>query len=272
MPNLTIIPREYNHTTIGQRQDGYLNATAMCKANGKEWSNYRQTQMADEFIEALERSLGIPRDVLVVVVSSGHNAGRGTWVHPQIGYHLAMWCNPDFAVKVTDWISDIRTHGFTTAEGIASDRQKAEKVAASRVAPVFRDFMAIGKMIGLAGNQQIIHANRAAARLTGINALEAMGANKLIEASQEASYPVRDIAARMGVKSSQALNKMLEEMGFQVCRPTENPRWEPTEAGKPFAELITVDPTHGYGKSKQMWQWRLGIIDKLSNNDNTAAA
>jgi len=114
---MTNITRTFNGTPIGQRDDGYLNATAMCKANGKEWSNYRQNDTTSEFLEALESSLGIPRGLLVVSVTKGPNEGRGTWVHPQAAYHLAQWCSPAFAVQVTEWIHDIRTKGYAALPG-----------------------------------------------------------------------------------------------------------------------------------------------------------
>lgn len=144
--------------------------------------------------------------------------------------------------------------------------------SAPKLAPVFRDFMAIGKMIGLVGAQQVISANRATAKVTGINALEILDATKLIEPSKEVSYPVRDIAARMGVKSSQAMNKILEAAGFQTCHPNESPRWEPTKEGMQFAELITVDPVHGLGKPQRMWQWKLGIIDAVQQGESQGNA
>ena len=112
-----LITRRFNDVKIGQRlSDGYLNATAMCKANGKEWSNYRQNGVAEDFLDALERSLGIPRNHLVTSITKGPNAERGTWVHPQVAYHLAMWCSPTFAVKVTEWLLDLHTQGFATID------------------------------------------------------------------------------------------------------------------------------------------------------------
>ena len=137
-------------------------------------------------------------------------------------------------------------------------------VSRERVAPVFRDFMSIGKMIGLRGNQQIIAANRAATKLTGINALDVMGETKLIEETKRVSYPPTIIAERMDIKSAIAINKLLEKYGFQTCHADEEPRWNPTEFGMPHAELITADPAHGKGKARKHWQWYLSGIGALS--------
>lgn len=113
-----MIVRRFNDVDIGQRPDGYLNATAMCKAAGKEWKHYNFLQGTSEFLAELSRSVGIPTDVLVVAITTGLNEGRGTWVHPQVAYNLAQWCSPAFAVKVTEWIADIHNKGYATAEGV----------------------------------------------------------------------------------------------------------------------------------------------------------
>jgi len=47
-------------------QDGYVNATAMCKAAGKEWSNYAQLESTKRFINTLSMSLGISQGRLVI--------------------------------------------------------------------------------------------------------------------------------------------------------------------------------------------------------------
>lgn len=102
---LTLVPHSYQGSLIQQRAaDGYINATAMCKADGKEWANYNQNDTTQAFLTALGGSLGIPRDQIVQSIMSGPNDGRGTWVHPQIAIHLAQWLSPEFAVKVTEWV------------------------------------------------------------------------------------------------------------------------------------------------------------------------
>ena len=83
---------------IAQRTtDGYVNATAMCKANEAEYANYRQNATTEKYFASLSRSLGNPRDPLTITKSTGPNAERGTWVHPKVVIHLAMWCWPAFS-------------------------------------------------------------------------------------------------------------------------------------------------------------------------------
>ena len=46
--------RSYDGTPISRRTtDGYVNATAMCKANNKQWNDYFRTDRATQYLEAL---------------------------------------------------------------------------------------------------------------------------------------------------------------------------------------------------------------------------
>lgn len=101
----TLVPHTYQGAVIQQRiNDGYINATAMCQAAGKEWSAYRRLDTTGEFIYALERSLQIHRDLLIRSIITGPNEQRGTWVHPQVAIHLAQWASAEFAVLVSEWV------------------------------------------------------------------------------------------------------------------------------------------------------------------------
>jgi hypothetical protein len=107
-----LIIRQLNDKPVAQRpHDGYINATQLCKAAGKLWSNYWKNKETHEFIEELARSLTIRRDVLVQPVTTGPNDQRGTWVHPRVAYHLGQWCSPKAAVQVTAWLEELHTKG-----------------------------------------------------------------------------------------------------------------------------------------------------------------
>ena len=95
--------RSWNGTPIPRRTtDGYVNATAMCRANGKQWNDYFRTDRATLYMEALVGSAGNPAD-LFTTISTGANEGRGTWVHPQVAVDLARWISAPFAVWMDGW-------------------------------------------------------------------------------------------------------------------------------------------------------------------------
>jgi hypothetical protein len=107
----SLMLRQIGEVNIGQRvKDGYINATAMCQAAGKRWYDYARLDTSDAFVQQLSRSTGIPALQLIQSVTGGGDQvpreERGTWVHPRIAIHLAMWCSPEFAVQVTGWVEE----------------------------------------------------------------------------------------------------------------------------------------------------------------------
>jgi hypothetical protein len=96
--------REWNGHPIQRRQmDGYVNATAMCKANGKHLPHYLANGRTTEYLQALAGSVGIPTDLLKVSIGTGPNHLRGTWIHPRLAVDLARWISPAFAVWMDGW-------------------------------------------------------------------------------------------------------------------------------------------------------------------------
>jgi hypothetical protein len=96
--------REWNGHPIQRRQmDGYVNATAMCKANGKHLPHYLANGRTTEYLQALSGSVGIPTDLLKVSIGTGPNHLRGTWIHPRLAVDLARWISPAFAVWMDGW-------------------------------------------------------------------------------------------------------------------------------------------------------------------------
>jgi hypothetical protein len=96
--------REWNGHAIQRRHaDGYVNATAMCKANGRHLPHYLTNARTSEYLQALSGSVGIPTDHLKVSIGTGPNHLRGTWIHPRLAVDLARWISPQFAVWMDGW-------------------------------------------------------------------------------------------------------------------------------------------------------------------------
>jgi hypothetical protein len=94
--------RSWNGTAIPRRtSDGYVNATAMCKANGKRWSDYRESDRCQQYIDALESETGISGFDLIQSTRGG--TGSLTMVHPQVAIDLARWISAPFAVWMDGW-------------------------------------------------------------------------------------------------------------------------------------------------------------------------
>ena len=104
---LPLVQYELATEIIHQRvRDGYVNATAMCKAAGKLWADYNRIGPTQAYLAALSADMGKPITELVQSVRGGDPRLQGTWVHPQVAINLALWLSPQFAVQVTKWVMD----------------------------------------------------------------------------------------------------------------------------------------------------------------------
>jgi hypothetical protein len=103
---LPLIEHDHHGRLIRQRaKDGYINATAMCKAAERRWSHYAENASTKSFVKVLASKTGIPASTLIQSLTGGDVRLQGTWVHPQVAIHLAQWLSPEFAVQVSDWKS-----------------------------------------------------------------------------------------------------------------------------------------------------------------------
>lgn len=91
-----IVPQRIN--------DGYINATAMCRSAGKLFADYSRLVSTQAFLHELTVDMGIPISGLVQSIKGGDSRFQGTWVHPQVAIHLAQWLSPKFAVLVSKWV------------------------------------------------------------------------------------------------------------------------------------------------------------------------
>jgi len=116
---LTLIPHVSEGVRISQRaHDGYIDATAACKAAGKLFADYQRLATTAAYVQELSSDMGIPISELIQVVKGGDPAQQGTWVHPDVAVHLGQWLSPRFAVKVTRWVREWVARGKYAGKGM----------------------------------------------------------------------------------------------------------------------------------------------------------
>jgi len=104
---LALIPHQVDGQLIEQRSlDGYINATAMCRAAGKLYADYGRLRTTEAFLVELSSDMGIPISEIIQSVKGGGPHIQGTWVHPNVAIHLAQWLSPRFAVQVSKWVHE----------------------------------------------------------------------------------------------------------------------------------------------------------------------
>ena len=108
--------RSWNGTPITRRStDGYVNATTMAKASGKQWHDYWRTDRATEYLEALSAETGIPVSSLCLTTRGG--AYQGTWIHARVAVDFARWISAPFAVWMDGWfLEEIRAQAEPTPQ------------------------------------------------------------------------------------------------------------------------------------------------------------
>lgn len=90
------IDRLADNDVISQRvTDGYINATAMCRASGKLMGDYLRLSTTKAFLSELSSDMGIPISELVQSIRGSLPYLQGAWVHPQVAINLAQWLSPN---------------------------------------------------------------------------------------------------------------------------------------------------------------------------------
>ncbi|MEJ1930067.1 KilA-N domain-containing protein [Nostoc sp. NIES-2111] len=76
---------------------GFVNATQMCKANGKFLADYLKLKSTKQYLQALSNDMNIITSLLVIEIQ-GYGSEQSTWVHPEIAIDIARWVSVDFRI------------------------------------------------------------------------------------------------------------------------------------------------------------------------------
>ena len=103
-----LINHSLDNNLVCQRKDnGYINATALCKACDRRISHYFTNETTKAFLNELSLEVGIPTSKLkIIILGRADKIQQGTWVHPYVAINLAQWASPKFAVAVSKWVFD----------------------------------------------------------------------------------------------------------------------------------------------------------------------
>lgn len=135
---MTIVSHSFNDSLINQLAEdtqiagkvipkGFVNATAMCKANNKTWSSYARSEKAKSYAAKVSSALLNGRAPIITIegVKSGSDKeNQGTWVHIDVAIHLSMWISDDFAVWATEVLRRVINGEF---KALTAEAKEAEK-------------------------------------------------------------------------------------------------------------------------------------------------
>jgi len=83
---------------IMNMESGYINATKLCTDGGKHMKKWMQNNGNKELIKYFEENV---QTNVLIIVNTGVNELRGTYVHPKLIPHIAMWISPAFGYKIS---------------------------------------------------------------------------------------------------------------------------------------------------------------------------
>ena len=90
------------------KKTGYINATKLCKDGGKELTEWRRNKMSKNLLEEFSNCLRISKDEIIIIIMKGNYITRGTYVHPDLIPHIAMWISPKFGITISRIINEWR--------------------------------------------------------------------------------------------------------------------------------------------------------------------
>lgn len=210
----------------------YANATTMCKAFGKQPSDWTKLKGTKEYIEELEnKGFGKSSDGcdLVIVVNDGFN--NGTWVHEKLTLDLARWLNVSFRVWCDEQIETLIREGKVEIKSIKKleDKLPMEILTDNGIA-----LNELFTTIGLNIPKELIVATaiNTTQKSTGYDFEEV---KLLLNKQDEESYHTKsEICKNVGIKSNK-VNMALCELGLQEEGSTSMQPYRLTELGKKYA-------------------------------------
>jgi hypothetical protein len=96
---------------LAREKDGYINATQMCKAGGKQFNDWKRLETTNALVKVLIAETGIPVSAIDITKGGNDKKNQGSWVHPDLAIQLAQWISPVFAIQVSRWVRELAVAG-----------------------------------------------------------------------------------------------------------------------------------------------------------------
>ncbi|WP_424138192.1 BRO-N domain-containing protein [Roseomonas chloroacetimidivorans] len=122
-------------------------------------------------------------------------------------------------------------------------------------------FVNMAKRFGLDEPTALLAASRATQAEVGLNPMQALGITHIEAAKQRAIVTPTQIAQRMGLKSAQVANKLLQDRGYQTKEA--DGEWKPTKKGEAFSHWDLTGKSRSDGTTIAQLRWFEDVVDAL---------
>lgn len=253
-----LVTLQYNEIpVIFQSDDAYINATQIAKAFGKVPKDFLRTESTKDYISALLNRLNsdghislLTEEDLVIARKGGIADEQGTWLHPKLAIVFARWLNSDFAV----WC-DMQIESLLKGESVIVKKSDLSVIVNETEAAI-----KLANLFGLTGNQALLSADKAITRRLGESPLAILDIKMLPCEKPKQTFTVTQLGEPLGIKP-RAFNLLLQTHGFQE---KVLDKWEATEKGKSYSEMVDVDKANGGTPVKQL-RWYQDVVDAIPN-------
>jgi hypothetical protein len=277
----------WNKTPIHKRENGWINATEMCKANGKVWSEFLRTERCKTYLDALAKLREIP---IVYLYEATEGRNGETWIDPDLATELARWISPEFSVFVNQSFRKAYENKEKVLPGTLQEDLDKAKSLANLV-----DFAGGSKKDSVALSLTVLSTKHPQDRKLLLDnqrllspSEDEFGNVTIVKerVESELSTPifrkVLDNMKRLGHiqrrEGVHAINVLLEKMGLQWQKrgetATNESKWNTTKEGQEFGKIENRPALHTdeYRIAPQL-MWRIEpvsieICKFIRNNDN----
>jgi hypothetical protein len=191
--------------------------------------------------------MGIPI-VKIIEVKSGRYGG--TWIHPKVAIHLAIWCDPNFAVMVSEWVYELLTKGSVSLDS----KQEIAPFAQAKASELDK--------LGIIGNAKQIALNNSIKQQFGCDMLQLFGIESQVAEIQQALLIPTEIAKRAGLKNARPVNLKLTELGLQTNHRDHKNRlyYQLTEDGIKHGQYQDTGKKHNSGTPVRTIKWYESVL------------
>jgi hypothetical protein len=100
-----------NNSIINSRkEDMYINAIQLCKANGKLFNDWYSLETTKKLITDLKTEItnNTPIDIIESNgIESNNSIIEEIWIHPKLALKLAFWISPNLILDISNWICNL---------------------------------------------------------------------------------------------------------------------------------------------------------------------
>ncbi|AGD92862.1 putative KilA-N domain-containing protein [Megavirus lba] len=94
----------YEYKVVLMKKNGYVNISKMLGKNKKNFDDWLKESC--ELIETVAKIYQMPKNKLYEHVLDEYKDVCGTYVHPKLIIHIASWCSTEYAMKVSDIVTE----------------------------------------------------------------------------------------------------------------------------------------------------------------------